>query len=300
MQPPLLSYVAFNRLGLTARNLKALLDNTSDDFEMHIIDSNSKDDTWEFIQELNDCRIKSKTRLPINYGPIYAANLNLTKRKQGQYFIALDSDVYIYTNDWITKFMKVFDKFPEVGLLGLKRGSPYPDYTPEVILVEKDGISYLKLKNGCITLPMDFVPGHCQFLRPELIDIIGYWSEECHFGDAELSIRVNNYTPFKAGFVTDVVIDMIQSIPCDHCTAQHWCKLNRKSQTCFSIRNSKYKNESFVNTYGWKCPAFFDELDQGKRTVYCASIHDPESIKNHTYNIKWARENFNYYEVNAN
>ena len=300
MQPPLLSYIAFNRLGLTARNLSALLQNTIDDFEMHIIDSNSKDNTWEYLQDINDPRIKSKTRLEINSGPIYAVNLNLTKRKPEQYFIALDSDVIIYSWDWISKFMRVFNTFPEVGLLGLKRASPYPVFTPEVIPMEKDGVKYEQLKYGRFGAPMDFIPGHCQFLRPELIDIIGYWSEETHFGDAELSIRVNNYTPYKAGFVTDVVIDMTQQIPCEACSVQHKCKLDRVNETCFSIRNSRYKNEAFASRFGWKGAAYFDDLSQGRRSVYCASIHNPVSMSNNVYNLDWARENFNFYMINAN
>lgn len=85
MIPPFLSYITFNRLGLTARSLKSILD-TPEDFEMHIIDSNSKDDTWEYIQSLDDSRIKSKTRLDMNLGPVYALNLNLSKRRQEQYF----------------------------------------------------------------------------------------------------------------------------------------------------------------------------------------------------------------------
>lgn len=40
MTPPLVSYSTFNRMGLTARSLYSLL-NTSDDFELHIIDNNS-------------------------------------------------------------------------------------------------------------------------------------------------------------------------------------------------------------------------------------------------------------------
>ena len=61
MTPPLISYSTFHRMGLTVRNLNSLL-RTTDDFELHIIDNNSQDDTWEYIQSLNDSRIKSRTR----------------------------------------------------------------------------------------------------------------------------------------------------------------------------------------------------------------------------------------------
>lgn len=299
MALPFVSYITFNRLGLTVRNLHALL-RTVDDFELHILDSNSHDGTWEFIQSLNDSRIKSKTRLPLNRGPIYAVNCNLSCRKPDQYFIALDSDVLLLSPDWITRFMRVFAKFPEVGLLGVPKAHPYPNFMPPIISMVKDGISYLQLRDGKVGAPLDFVPGHCQCLRPELINMLGYWSEESYFGDAEIAVRINNYTPFKAGFTTDIAISMEQSIPCEACEAKEWCSLDRVSTTCFSIRDSKYKNEAFVGNYYWKYIEYFNELQQGKRTVYCASIHDPQSIVTHVYNTVWAEENFNFYVANAN
>lgn len=299
MTPPLISYSTFNRLGLTVRSLGSLL-KTTDDFELHIIDNNSKDDTWDYLQSLSDSRIKSKTRFEVNAGPIYSVNFNLTKRRPDQYFIALESDVHIYTPDWITRFMQVFETFPEVGLLGVPRAAPYPPYMPSVIPMERNGFSYLQLKEGKVGVMLDFIPGHCQCLRPELISIIGYWCEESGYGDAELSARVNNYTPYKAGFTTDIEIDMMQFLPCDVCEAKTWCKLDRANTTCFDIRNSRYKNEPFAEAFRWKHIEYFDELKEGKRTVYCASIHDPESMQVHKYNKDWAQENFNFYLQNAN
>lgn len=299
MPLPFVSYITFNRMGLSARNLNALF-KTTDDFELHLLDCNSKDGTWELLQSLNDPRIKSRTRLELNRGPIYAVNFNLAKRAPEQYFIALDSDVRILTPDWISRFMKVFQAFPEAGLLGVPKTAPYPAYLPPVIPVSKEGTGYLELKYGKVGAPLDFVPGHCVCLRPELLDMIGYWSEESYFGDAEICIRINNYTPYKAGFITDIEISMEQSIPCEACEAQPFCHLNRTTQTCFSIRDEKYKNEAFVEKNSWKYTEYFKELEAGKRTAYCASIHDPASMVGHIYNKKWAEDNFNFYAENAN
>lgn len=299
MTPPLISYSTFNRLGLTVRNLNSLL-KTTDDFELHIVDNNSKDDTWDYIQSLNDSRIKSRTRFPVNTGPIYAVNFNLTRRRPDQYFIALESDVHIYTPDWISRFMQVFQTFPEVGLLGVPRAAPYPPYMPPVIPMERNGVSYLQLRDGKVGAVLDFVPGHCQCLRPELINMIGYWCEENGYGDAELSVRINNYTPYKAGFTTNIAIDMTQSLPCEACEGKEWCKLDKVGTTCFSIRNSRYKNESFAEAFRWKYIEYFNELQQGKRSVYCASVHDPVSIQTHVYNMAWAQENFSFYVQNTN
>jgi hypothetical protein len=237
----------------------------------------------------------------VYYGPIYPLNYNLARRKPDQYFIVLESDVHIYSPDWISRFMKIFETFPEVGLLGLSRTSPYPVYYPPgVSLQQKDGVTYLQLTQTEVGNVLDFVPGQCQILRPELIDMIGYWCEECGYGDAELSLRINKYTPFKAGYAIDIPIDMLQSIPCETCESRPWCKFDKITPACYNLWVGKHKNESFVSTHGWKYHEYFKELNEGKRTVYCASIHDPESYKNHLYHREWAQENFDYYAVHAN
>ncbi len=299
MTPPLISYSTFHRMGLTVRNLNSLL-RTTDDFELHIIDNNSQDNTWEYIQDLKDSRIKSRTKFPVNSGPIYPINFNLTRRRPDQYFVVLESDVYLYAPDWITRFMRIFQTFPEVGLLGAPRPYPLPAFQPDTVPVVKNGLSYLQLKKSEVGTTIDFIPGHCQFLRPELINLLGYWCEENGYGDAELSIRVNKYTPFKAGFTVDVPIDMTQTIPCQACEGTKWCKLDRVHTTCFDIRNKKHKNLSFSEKFRWKYFEYFNELNQGKRTVYCASIHDAESRKAHVYHMDWALENFGFYVTNSN
>ncbi|MEL7565452.1 MAG: glycosyltransferase [Dehalobacterium sp.] len=295
--PPFISYVTFNRLGVTARNLKNILDST-EDFEMHIIDCNSKDNTWNFIESLSDNRIKSKTRLSLNLGPIYALNSNLVKRKPNQYFITVDSDVLIKTKNWISKFMEVFNAFPEVGLLGLMRDNPYPRYLPPIIPKVAGNASYLELKNAAVGVDLDFVHGCLQCLRPELFKEIGYWSEENGYGDAELSPRIHHYTSFKVGIITTIEIDMTQYIGCNECQATEFCTLSRSTQPCYSFL--KRPNESFANKFRWKYLEAFKELAEGKRTAYCASITDPESLKGHVYNQVWAAENFDFYIKNSN
>lgn len=305
MTPPFVNYITFNRLGLTAKSLKSILD-TPEDFEMHIIDSNSGDDTWEYLQTVKDPRIKSMLRLPVNTGPIPALNLNLTRRKPDQYFFNIDSDVVVKTKDWVTRFMKVFQAFPEVGLLGVQRVAPYIPIYPEVIPKVKGDACYLELKNGFVDVILDFVHGCFMCMRPELIKEIGYWSEETCWGDAELTPRVIHYTKFKTGYMSDpnktplIDIAMDQQIGCHECLAKGVCKFNKTTDTCFTIRARRYQNESFVSKFKWKYLEFFKELAEGKRTAYCASMYDPASMANHVYNREWALENMNFYIQNSN
>ncbi|MDJ0306019.1 MULTISPECIES: glycosyltransferase [unclassified Dehalobacter] len=299
MIPPFISYITFNRLGLTARNLDSILD-TSEEFEMHIIDSNSRDDTWEYLRSLQDPRIQSVTRLPLNCGPIYPLNLNLSRRKPEQYFLTIDSDVFMISKKWISRFMEVFETFPEAGLLGVKRGKPYPRYYPPVIPRVKDNIHYLQLENGHIDAPLDFVPGCCQALRPELINQIGYWNEECCYGDSELSARICCYTDFKAGFIDTVEIEMTQSINCAECQAERWCSLNHPIDTCFDIWRRYYINRAAAAKFRPNFLKVFQELKQGKRSAYSASMSDPESTRKNLYHQNWAMENIRYYIQNSN
>ncbi|WP_330587747.1 hypothetical protein [Anaerocolumna sedimenticola] len=180
------------------------------------------------------------------------------------------------------------------------RDRPYPRYLPPVIAREKGNINYLQLKNAAVGVDLDFVPGQLQCLRPELIQEIGYWSEECGYGDAEISPRIVHYTNFKVGYLTNVEIDMTQYIGCNQCPGRDICKLSKSVNSCFSLSKSSNYNESFVRKHGWKYLETFKELEAGKRTAYCASVHDPESMKNHYYNQIWASENFDYYIKNSN
>lgn len=297
--PPYINYVSFNRLGITERTLSRILE-SKEDFELHIIDGNSKDNSWDYIQSLTDPRILSRIRLEKNMGPIYPLNLALSKRKPNQYFFTIDSDTFIETENWISRFMEVFEAFPEVGLLGVMRDNPYPRFMPPVVPRVNGNLSYLELKNAKIGGIMDFVPGQLQCLRPELIEKIGYWNEECGYGDAEISPRITHYTDFTVGFLTSVEIDMTQKLPCNECKAMQFCKLNRSIDSCYSLSTKSNKNGSFVEKYSWKYYEIFKELEAGKRTAYSASFIDPASMSRTLYHKDWAEENFEYYRANSN
>lgn len=278
-------------MGLTVRNLSALL-NTTDDFELHIVDSNSNDNTWDYIRDLIDPRIKSKTHFDINRGQIYASNYVLSKRRKEQNFITVDSDVCIHTKDWISKFIQALDEFQDVGLLGAIPCEYLSKYKPLLIKHEQNDVSYLQLCKG-------FVEGCCQCFRPSVLNHLGYFSEENCMGDMEMTYRVLNYTPYRVGYVPSVEIDQLQAVTCNDCSGKEWCDLG-KEKNCFVLRKEKYCNPQFGNFYKWKFEKSIEEMKSGKRTGFCASIHDELSLQNHYYNKHMADENFNYYIVNSN
>ena len=49
-----------------------------------------------------------------------------------------------------------------------------------------------------------------------------------------------------------------------------------------------------------KYEKFIRDIDSKKRTMYCASIHDENSLKNNYYDRESAEENFNFFIQNYN
>ena len=285
---PLISFVTFNHAGLNARNLTALL-NTNDDFELYIIDNNSVDDTWNFIESLNDPRIVCKKRFDLNRGLVYALNYVLSKRKKDQYFITMDSDVCIESKDWISKFMRGFELFDDLGIAAAER---------ETYFQEKKIQYSPKIKEGFEICEMNFVIGCCMCMSPKLSDILGYFSEETYGADKEICARTVKYTPFKIAIIPNIKINQQQRISCDDCLIKDKCTI--KEGTCYGVYKKRYGHIEFANKYMSKYEKFIRDIDSKKRTMYCASIHDENSLKNNYYDREAAEENFNFFIQNYN
>ncbi len=293
MTTPIISFVCWNRAGLTARNLNALL-NTTDDFELYIIDSNSKDDTWKFIETLNDSRIKEIKKLDFNRGCPYAANYVMSKRKNGQFFIHVDSDSYIITKDWITKFMEVMNTYPEIGAA----------CTVSPIIYERISRYFnttsLERNNVTINQCDSFFAGNCLCIRPEVMDRIGYFNEETGRCDNDYGKRLSIATDYKIAFVPQIIIDQTQKIECDSCYIKDMCTIRYSGETCFELHDSKYQNMIFDRLTRKRFNKYIKDVEKGIKSAYCASIHDEKSMENYDYNKELANENFKYYIDNAN
>lgn len=290
MSIPIVSFICWNRAGLNARNLNALL-NTKDDFELYIVDSNSTDNTWDFIKGLKDSRIKEIKRLDLNRGCSYAINYIMSKRRKDQYFFHLDSDSYIMTSDWITKFMEVMNTYSDIGAAST--------LSPNILRYYSIYCNHREEKGVCIEESNALV-GNCLCIRPELIDILGYFNEETGRCDSDYSMRINKFTNYKTAFVKSIIIDQKQKIDCKGCFINSICTVKNNNTTCFKIRDSKYQNIIFEKNSKNLIDKYYKEIESGKRSPYCASIHDEESIKNHYYDKERAEQVFRYYIDNAN
>ncbi|PKM94205.1 MAG: glycosyl transferase [Firmicutes bacterium HGW-Firmicutes-1] len=291
MKLPLICFITWNRAGLTALNLRALLD-TNDDFELYIIDNNSQDDTWQFIQSVKDERIKCKKRFDINRGEVYAINYALSKRNKEQYFILVENDIRIKTKDWVTKFLDTMETFPELGLLGATNQvileyevKPLPE------LISKGEVGYYGVYQ---------VRGCCNCFRPELLDQLGYFNEETGWADRDNCFRINKFTNYVTGYSSCIEIELTKSILCNQCLIKDQCSLLKDATTCFEVYKKNDQYPQFTAAMSDKHAAYTHELLEGKRSIYCASIHDPESIKNHVYHKEWALDNFQFFIDKAN
>lgn len=289
MVPPLVCFVTWNRAGLTAHNLNSLLE-TVDDFELHIADNCSKDDTWKYVESLKDRRIKEKKRFDANRGVVYAINYVLSQRKKEQYFIVVENDICVKTKDWVTQMMNIMRVFPEVGLLGARIEPLFLAYgiIPEVVT------------NGAYCydrFPM--VMGSCNCIRPEVFDTLGYWCEETCGADMDMCNRINRYTSFKTGYISDFYIEQPEMIACSQCKLKSQCSVIAKGMTCFELYNRQYTHNVFAQKLAVTLPKFFNEIDSGKRLPYCASIHDPKSRRDHFYDARLAQENFRFFMKNT-
>lgn len=292
MSGPIVSFICWNRSGLTARNLKSLL-NTSDDFELHIIDCNSKDYTWDFIKGLKDNRIVEKKRLVFNLGAAYAINYVMAQRKPEQFFIHFDSDTCMLTSDWVTKFMNVMNEFPEVGAAcTVDRGKflTWKNANIPFNHIERNNIS-IEESGGILATT-------CVCIRPECIDKIGYFNEETCVIDLDYAARIVVGTKYKHAFVPDIVIDETQKIECENCEMKNICKLDKT--TCFNIHDDNYQHPGFLQERGDIFHSYLIDIQTGARDVYCASIHDEESLNNHYYNREVALGSFRYFVDNGN
>lgn len=290
MRPPIVSFITFNRAVLVAKNLEALL-KTEEDFELYIVDNHSTDDTWKYIESIKDERIKCKQRFDKNRGCIYGVNFVLSHRKKDQYFIHSDSDVEVKSKRWFSDFMKAFDLFPNLGMVGAANDSICAKLALENVLSLKRGFGIYELPaiTGCFIC-----------IRPEIFDLLGYYSEETCGADLEIAERIRKFTPYKIAILPSLPIDQTQWINCEDCKMRDLCSLGKKNAECMRICQRNYKHIEFNKQLVIaKRKQFFQDIAEGKRTPYCASIHDQASIDNHYYDKESAEENFRFFIENT-
>lgn len=177
---PLLCYTTFNKLGMTVKGLPSFL-NTNQDFEMYIADNDSRDKTWDYLQTLNDPRIREIKRFDRNYGSVNTINWALTHRKAGQAFINVEYDAYNLTPN----FVEVFQDIERTFKPGFLHASYIREQKVRYCDIKWSNHLYFARVDEPKCLPMSFC-----YIPSATLDALGYLCEASYYGDIEFSKRI--------------------------------------------------------------------------------------------------------------
>ena len=142
---PLISVVipAFNAEKTIKKTIKSVLNQSYKNFELIIVDDNSKDATVSTIKESSDKRV----RLYINEKNLgFEKNWNKALNKASGLYIKLLPDDDTLAVDALFEQMKILEKFDNVVLVGSKRN----------IIDEKDNIIMQRGKKLSLNNPSNY------------------------------------------------------------------------------------------------------------------------------------------------
>lgn len=167
-------------MGSTVRGLSSLF-NTAEEFEMYIVDNDSRDLTWDYIESLKDPRIVGKKKFERNFGAINSINWTLTHRKKGQDFINVESDVFNLTSNFVQMFRRVSDEFgPALIQACFAMGA-------------KKHYRIIEWSNGVFFAPLGYLKGppmsFC-YMPSFALDRLGFLCEATCLMDTEFTSRI--------------------------------------------------------------------------------------------------------------
>jgi len=283
-RPPLVTFLTYNRLGNTAISLPSLL-RTDSDFELIIMDNNSKDDTWEFLCDTKDPRILHRKKFDQNMGVAHALNYALTFREKDQDFINFEADFRIHNMDFVKDFQDTYAEFPELKAFS---ATTFPQQLQKIDAgIEIDPTRFAE-RNGK-RIYFDTIMGFCSYFPYETWNEFMYYDEVNCLLDMEVQARleVMGSKNGKIGFATGYAMDIRASHTtdggnCDTCLAYHtYCEQGeRKCLEHYSRVISKITDEVGFH----ELHRITSERMAGRMDLKCGSIHDegtltPEEIQ---------------------
>ena len=180
----------WNQLKATKRCLDSLLQNTTFDFNLIIVDNGSEQKTEDFLKDFERNNLKGGITLirnEKNKGFVKAVNQGMRKSHE-DYICILNNDT-IVTEGWLSEMIEISRINPSIGIvnpssnnLGQKpaRGQKIEDYARTF----KSGSGkYITLMNGL---------GFCMLIKRSLIEKIGLFDEIYgmgNFEDTDFSMR---------------------------------------------------------------------------------------------------------------
>lgn len=230
-RPPLVSYLTFNRLGNTAITLPSLL-RTYDEFELYLIDNGSRDDTWQFLNDTRDPRIKHLKRFEDNVGGAHGLNYALSFRQPDQDWINFEYDVRIHDKHFVTHFLDYYRDFPEFGGFS---ATLYPEQLNLInTLIAKEPNRHLVRNNKNVYT--DSIMGFCSYIPFETMNLIGYYDEINCLLDIELNERIRKCLNKQTGYAMEI-----------HCSPT---AAGGECSTCIAFHEPCHSNRKCLKYYG--------------------------------------------------
>lgn len=197
-----------NRLDYAKETLNSLI--ATVDFNKHelfISDNGSCDEMVEFYKEFSivfGC-IFPDENLTISYngknlGTAEAVNLGIHTRKPNQYVIKIDSDIVVKQQGWVEEMEECFERYPNLGILGLKRTevTQHPKHENEAYRTTLEFLPHERGESWVVLEICEDIIGSCTMFSPQLLDRVGYMYQPERYGWDDVLFCVRS---LKAGFV---------------------------------------------------------------------------------------------------
>jgi len=135
----------YNRQEQITFCVKSLLEQTSDDFEVIVIDDASRDRTGQVLKKLEHPKLKILTN-EANHGPAYSRNRSI-KEAKGEYILFVDSDC-VADRHWASQIIRPFEQDPSMMIVsGKTLDAPSTTYWEMV----NEGINFIAYHHGYVT-----------------------------------------------------------------------------------------------------------------------------------------------------
>ena len=187
-----------NQLESTKNTIRSIIDNTHDvPYEIIIIDNGSKPDVRNYF-DLIAKQIKIQyIRNEQNAGVIKALNQGVNAANY-RYVMVMHNDVLIREENWLGKIIKLMEKDPKIGIVGLAGWRIIGKYCG--ISAQHDNLRGLHAANRLLLARGDeievaVVDGLCFVMREELIKKIDGFDEiygPMHLYDKDISLQSIN------------------------------------------------------------------------------------------------------------
>jgi GT2 family glycosyltransferase len=207
MQQIIVNIAVINRPKTSDRCIRQFLEaskNCRDKIVLIVQDQNSNDETKELLYaRRKDFDIFKEWEW--NIGCAFEINYAMSMVELGQHFLDVNSDVFLYSEDWFDILMTL-TKEPDLGVVAGRRPEFWVDrpekfrmYQSGMVIPEKRGKYWLEfVKNGLILGPFWFITW-------PVIEEVGYMNEKNLIDDIDYYQRVNK-TKWKSAYALDILM----------------------------------------------------------------------------------------------